>query len=186
MDARVPELTLPDVCVVDLDPSREDADVLRAAVLGVRDLLEELGLPSWVKTSGSKGFHIIVPLDGKATFDEVGRFTYGVAQLLVLRDPEHLTLEFLKADRGDRILVDVGRNAYGATYAAPYAVRMRPGAPISAPCSWKKWSETKSRRRRSRCGRWRNDSRHTGISGRGSAAIGVPCGIPWTVETSAR
>jgi bifunctional non-homologous end joining protein LigD len=134
--SRVPDLTLPDVCVVDLDPSREDADVLRAAVLSVRDLLEELGLPSWLKTSGSKGFHILVPLDGTAAFDEVERFTFALAQLLVLRDPEHLTQEFLKADRGDRIFVDVGRNTYGATYAAPYAVRARPRAPVSAPCTW--------------------------------------------------
>lgn len=134
--SRVPDLTSPDVCVVDLDPSLDDAEVLRAAVLGVRDLLVELGLPSWVKTSGSKGFHVFVPLDGKAAFDEVGRFTYSVARLLALRDPEHLTQEFVKADRADRIFVDVGRNAYGATYAAPYAVRTRPGAPVSAPCSW--------------------------------------------------
>lgn len=134
--ARVPHLTRPDLCVFDLDPSEEDLGVLRAATLAVRDVLAELELPSWVKTSGSKGFHIVVPLDGQAEYDEVGQFAHGVAQLLVQRDPEHLTLEFIKTDRGDRIFVDVGRNAYSATYAAPYAVRARPGAPVSAPCTW--------------------------------------------------
>jgi bifunctional non-homologous end joining protein LigD len=134
--SRTQHLTSPDICVFDLDPSVEDAAILRAAALGVGDLLDELQLPSWVKTSGSKGFHIVVPLDAKAEFDEVARFAHGVAQLLVMRDPEHLTQEFIKVDRGGRIFVDVGRNSYGATYAAPYAVRAKPGAPVSAPCTW--------------------------------------------------
>jgi bifunctional non-homologous end joining protein LigD len=56
--------------------------------------------------------------------------------VLVKRHPEQLTQEFIKADRGDRILIDTGRNGYGATFAAPYAVRARPGAPVSAPCTW--------------------------------------------------
>ena len=59
-----------------------------------------------------------------------------MARLFVARDPEHLTLEFYKADRGGRILVDTGRNEFGATYAAAYAVRPKPNAPISAPCTW--------------------------------------------------
>ena len=77
-----------------------------------------------------------MPLDGKSDFEEVGRFGYGVASVLVARDPEHLTQEFAKADRGTRIFLDVGRNGYGATFAAPYTVRPKPGAPISAPCTW--------------------------------------------------
>ena len=134
--SRVPKLMQPDICVFDLDPSQDDQVVLRATALGLRDLLEELSLPSWVKTSGSKGFHIVVPLDGKAGFDEVGAFAHAVASALIERDPDHLTLEFSKADRGDRILIDIGRNGPGATVAAPYAVRPKPGAPVSAPCSW--------------------------------------------------
>ncbi len=135
--SRAPNLYHPDVCVFDLDPSKGDEpDVLRAAALAVRDLLVELGLPAWVKTSGAKGFHIAVPLDGKASFGDVARFAHGVGTLLVKRDPKHLTQEFSKADRGGRIFVDTGRNGYSATFAAPYAVRAKPGAPVSAPCSW--------------------------------------------------
>lgn len=134
--SRVPELMSPDICVFDLDPSEEDLAVLRRATLQVRDLLAELGLRSVVKTSGSKGFHIVAPLDGKAGFESVVAFCHAAATLLVERDPEHLTLEFLKADRGNRIYIDVGRNTPGATVAAPYAVRPKPGAPISAPCTW--------------------------------------------------
>ena len=135
--SRAPDLYHPDVCVFDLDPSREDQpDVLRAAALALRALLEELGLPSWPKTTGSKGFHIVVPLDGKAEMGTVERFAHRVGTLLVRRHPRELTQEFSKADRHGRILVDTGRNGYSATWAAPYAVRARRGAPVSAPCTW--------------------------------------------------
>jgi bifunctional non-homologous end joining protein LigD len=104
--------------------------------IALRDLLSELGLETWVKTSGSKGFHIAVPLDGSADYSEVGRFANAAGTLLVRRDPKHLTQEFSKADRGGRILVDTGRNAYHATFAAAYSVRAKAGAPVSAPCTW--------------------------------------------------
>jgi bifunctional non-homologous end joining protein LigD len=134
--SRAPDVYYPDICIFDLDPSIDDAKMLQAAALAVRDLLDELGLPSWVKTSGSKGFHIAVPLDGKTDMGEVERFAHGVGALLVRRDPERLTQEFHKADRGRRILVDTGRNGWSATYAATYAVRAKRGAPVSAPCTW--------------------------------------------------
>ncbi len=134
--SRLPDLMRPDLCVFDFDPSREEPDVLRRVVLSLRALLLELGLASWVKTSGSKGFHVVVPLDGQARFGEVARFADAVALALIARHPEHLTQEFTKADRGGRILVDTGRNGHGATFAAAYAVRARPGAPVSAPCTW--------------------------------------------------
>ena len=89
-----------------------------------------------MKTSGSKGFHVVVPLDGTADFDEVAAFAHRAGALLVKRHPERLTQEFLKADRGGRVLVDTGRNGWSATFAAAYTVRARPGAPVSAPCSW--------------------------------------------------
>ena len=135
--SRTPNLYNPDICIFDLDPSRDDElDTLRASALQLRDLLAELGLPSWVKTSGSKGFHIAVPLDGKSDFGTVGRFAHVVGKVVVARDPQHLTQEFSKVDRGGRILVDTGRNGYSATYAATYTVRAKPGAPVSAPCTW--------------------------------------------------
>lgn len=134
--SRLPHLDRPDICVFDLDPSVEDHGVLRRAALALRDLLDEIGLTSWVKTSGSKGYHIVVPLNTKTELDDVAAFTHAVARVLIARDPRHLTLEFTKADRGERILVDVGRNRPGATFAAPYAVRAKPHAPVSAPCRW--------------------------------------------------
>jgi bifunctional non-homologous end joining protein LigD len=134
--SRAPHLDHPDLCVFDLDPAADEPARLRAAALGLRDFLEELGLSSWIKTSGSKGFHIALPLDGKSGYGEVARFAHTVGRLMVERDPENLTQEFYKADRGGRILVDTGRNEYSATFAAVYAVRPKRGAPESAPCSW--------------------------------------------------
>jgi bifunctional non-homologous end joining protein LigD len=135
--ARAPKLYYPDVCVLDLDPLDEsEPEVLRRATIQMRDLLGELGLTAWVKTSGSKGFHVVVPLDAAATTDLVEWFAHAIGTLLVHRNPDELTQEFSKADRGGRILVDTGRNGYSATFAAAYAVRAKRGAPVSAPCSW--------------------------------------------------
>ena len=139
--SRTPKVLKPDICVFDLDPSGDAADkrqlsVLCKAALDLRVLLIELGLPSWIKTTGSKGFHIAVPLDAKADFATVAHFAHRVGKLLVARDPENLTREFHKVDRRGRILVDTGRNDYSATFAAAYTVRARPRAPVSAPCTW--------------------------------------------------
>jgi bifunctional non-homologous end joining protein LigD len=134
--SRVPNLYTPDICVFDLDPSQDDADALRQATLAVRDVLEEVGLPSWVKTSGSKGFHIVVPLLPKQDHGVVSHFAHEIGSVLVRRHPDAFTQEFKKADRSGLIFVDTGRNGYSATFAAAYAVRSKPGAPVSAPCDW--------------------------------------------------
>ena len=134
--SRVPDLYYPDICVFDLDPSTDDWDAVRAAALALRDLLDKLSLKSWVKTSGSKGFHIVTKLDGSTEMGQVARFAHDVGSLFVKLAPEALTQEFSKADRGGKIYVDTGRNGYSATFAAPYTVRAKRGAPVSAPCTW--------------------------------------------------
>jgi bifunctional non-homologous end joining protein LigD len=134
--SRVPDLSHPDLCVFDLDPPGDRPAEVRAAALQLRDLLDEFGLRCWVKTSGSKGFHVAVPIDGQAAFGQVAHFAHQIGRILVSRHPSRLTQEFSKTDRGDRILVDTGRNGYSATFAAAYAVRPKPGAPVSAPCAW--------------------------------------------------
>jgi bifunctional non-homologous end joining protein LigD len=134
--SRVPNLNHPDLCVFDLDPSKDDVDEVRGAAVGLRDLLKELGLPSWIKTTGSRGFHIVVPLDGKTTMGFVARFANAVGSLFIRLAPDRLTQEFNKVDRRGRIYVDTGRNGYSATFAAAYTLRARPGAPVSAPVTW--------------------------------------------------
>jgi bifunctional non-homologous end joining protein LigD len=137
--SRAPRLDYPDICVFDLDPSEDNPEQLRKATFQLRDFLAELALPSWLKTTGSKGFHIVVPLDGKSSMADVAAFAHGVGDILVRRDPDNLTQEFHKVDRGRRILVDTGRNGYSATFAAAYAVRAKAQAPVSAPCTWEEF-----------------------------------------------
>jgi bifunctional non-homologous end joining protein LigD len=139
--SRTPRIDRPDVCVWDLDPSRDEPEVLRDAMLVLRAVLEDLGHASWVKTSGSKGFHVLVPMQPRATFDDASALADRVAGILVEQRPRALTQEFSKADRGERIFVDTARNRAGATFAAAYTVRAKPGAPVSAPCTWEEIAE---------------------------------------------
>lgn len=126
----------PDQMMFDLDPSTERFAEVRKAALRMRELMKELGLVPFVKSTGSRGLHVIVPLDRKAAFDEVRVFAREIARHLADEDPKRLTVETLKKKRGDRIFVDWLRNANGQTAAAPYAVRARPGAPVAMPLDW--------------------------------------------------
>jgi len=134
--SRAPDLKHPDICVFDLDPSTDIVEEVRAAAIDLRNLLEKLTLRSWIKTTGSKGFHIVVPLDGTVAMGQAARFAASVGTFFVSLAPDRLTQEFAKADRGGRIYVDTGRNGYHSTFAAAYSVRARRGAPVSAPCTW--------------------------------------------------
>lgn len=134
--SRAPKIMKPDIMVFDLDPSDDDLARLKKGALTLRTLLGELKLESWVKTSGSKGYHIAVPLDGKASYGMVATFAHAVGGLLIERDPKSFTREFYKKDREGKIFIDTGRNEYSATFAAAYAVRPRDGAPVSAPITW--------------------------------------------------
>jgi bifunctional non-homologous end joining protein LigD len=126
----------PDLLVFDLDPPEGRFDLVRATALLVRQLFGELGLPAFVKTTGSKGLHVCAPLDGEAAYDEVMAFCGRVAQLLCTRHPDMLTVEFYKKDRRGRLFLDTMRNTLGATIAAAYSLRGRAGAPLSAPITW--------------------------------------------------
>ena len=122
----------------DLDPVDEDrfGDARRAA-LSLRELLDgELGLTSFVKTTGGKGLHVHVPLRAEDDFDTVRAFTRQAAGLLAARHPDLVTAEQRKERRGGRIYADIMRNAYAQTVVAPYSVRARPGAPVAVPLHW--------------------------------------------------
>lgn len=129
-------LDRPDQLVFDLDPSDDSLPKVRRATRMVGELLDELGLTAYLKTTGSRGYHVVVPLRPEEGFDEVRGFARQVAERLVERAPDLLTLEARKAKRGDRVLVDIMRNGYGQTAVPPYAVRARPGAPVAAPLAW--------------------------------------------------
>ncbi|MYV98478.1 non-homologous end-joining DNA ligase [Streptomyces sp. SID3343] len=127
----------PDRVVFDLDPSGDEFEPARRTALLLRALLEdELGLPSLVMTTGSRGLHVLVPLDRSAPFAQTRAFAHEVADLLATRHPDRLTTAARKQAREGRLYLDVQRNAYAQTAVAPYAVRALPGAPVAAPCSW--------------------------------------------------
>jgi bifunctional non-homologous end joining protein LigD len=136
--SRADRLGQPDQLVIDLDPpDTQHFEQVRQAALWTRELLDgELGLTSYVRTTGGRGLHVHVALNRRADFDAVREFTHHVADVLAGRHPDVITAEQRKDKRGERIYVDVMRNAYAQTVVACYAVRARPGATVSTPLSW--------------------------------------------------
>jgi bifunctional non-homologous end joining protein LigD len=122
--------------VLDLDPPAENAFALavRAAAV-VRQALAEAGLEGAVKTSGAKGVHVFVPLDGQASTEAVAAAGRALAARAERLDPALTTTAFLKDDRGGRVFLDSTR-AGGATVVAAYSPRARPGVPVSFPLPW--------------------------------------------------
>jgi bifunctional non-homologous end joining protein LigD len=134
--SRKEKLHKPDRLVFDLDPSGTDFGPVRATAHALADVLDDLGLACYVQTTGSRGLHVVTPLSADADFDSVREFARDVAGLVVDDDPDHRTIEMRKEKRGDRVYLDIMRNAYAQTAVAPYAVRARPGAPVATPLEW--------------------------------------------------
>jgi bifunctional non-homologous end joining protein LigD len=134
--SRCDRLGHPDQLVFDLDPSRDDFDDVRFAARALRGLLDELGLASFLKTTGSRGLHVHVPLRRRHSFERARAFAHSVAGLLAARHAERLTVEQRKVEREHRLYLDVARNAWGQTVVPAFAVRARDEAPIAMPIPW--------------------------------------------------
>jgi bifunctional non-homologous end joining protein LigD len=134
--SRTDAIQFPDQMVFDLDPSGEDFAPVRATAQALRKILQQKRLPVYLKTSGSRGLHVVVPLRRDADFDSVRAFARQIAEMAVEEDPKHRTLEARKNERRGRVYIDTNRNAYAQTVAPAYAVRPRPGAPVSVPLDW--------------------------------------------------
>lgn len=131
------KLDYPDRMIFDLDPSQGVTfSAVRKAALVLHEILQDLGLHSFVMTTGSRGLHVVVPLKRLAPFEYVREFARDVAQWMVQHDEKNLTLEMRKNKRGARIFVDYLRNGFGATAVAPYAVRPHEKAPVATPLEW--------------------------------------------------
>jgi bifunctional non-homologous end joining protein LigD len=135
--ARADRLDRPDLVVFDLDPDptvpwRSVADTARV----LRAALAELGLVAFVRTTGGKGLHVVVPLVRRATWDEVKRFAQAIALLLVEEAPDQFTANMSKKRRVGKIFIDHLRNAPESTAIASWSTRARPGAPIAMPLAW--------------------------------------------------
>jgi bifunctional non-homologous end joining protein LigD len=134
--SRQGRLDRPDRLVFDLDPLDSDFPAVRATARALADVLDDLGLASYLQTTGSRGLHVVVPVSGDTDFDTAREFTRDVADLVAADDPAHRTVEARKSKRGRRVYLDIMRNAYAQTAVAPYPVRARRRAPVATPLEW--------------------------------------------------
>ena len=134
--SRADKLRYPDKLIFDLDPPGSDFEVVRAAAWALRQMLQQVGLVPFVMTTGSKGLHVVTPLDRSVDFDTARAFARELAEILAGRQPDRFTTEPRKNKRHGRLFLDYLRNAYGQHGVAPYAVRAKRGAPIATPLAW--------------------------------------------------
>ena len=135
--SRIDKLDNPDQLIFDLDPPGHDLAPVRDAARALRELLDEVGLAAFLKTTGSRGLHVVTPLDRSSGFDDTRAFARELAALLAEREPKRFTVEQRKQKRRGRLYLDTARNAYAQTAVAPYAVRALPGAPVACPLDWR-------------------------------------------------
>jgi bifunctional non-homologous end joining protein LigD len=140
--SRADKLTHPDKLTFDLDPPDDDFELVRSAAQSLREVLEGVGLLPFVMTTGSRGLHVVVPLDRSADFDTVRSFAKDLAGVLAEREADRLTTKVRKDKRGNRLFLDYLRNSYGQNTVAPYAVRAKPGAPVATPLDWDELSDS--------------------------------------------
>jgi bifunctional non-homologous end joining protein LigD len=126
----------PDRLIFDLDPSGRAFEGVVAAARALREVLEAIDLVPYLMTTGSRGLHVVVPLDRGADFDTVRALARRVATSVADETPDRFTIEQRKEKRRGRVYLDTMRNAYAQTAVAPYAVRALPGAPVAAPLEW--------------------------------------------------
>ncbi len=136
--SHVGNLENPDYLLIDLDPSDANSfeQVIETALI-TQAVFDEAGAPCFCKTSGSTGMHIMVPLGGKYSYDQVNTFSHIIAAKVVEQLPEFTSIERSLKKRGKKIYVDFMQNRRGQTIACPYSARPKPGATVSAPLEWK-------------------------------------------------
>lgn len=135
-------INYPDKLVFDLDPSGNGLKDIRYIARQLRAVLQAYNLDSFVMTTGSRSYHLVVPLVQKHTFNKVHEFAKQVAHEMVGRFPQYCTVQMKIAKREGKIFIDYLRNAYGQTSVACYSLRALPGAPIATPLSWDELSRT--------------------------------------------
>jgi bifunctional non-homologous end joining protein LigD len=134
--SRADRLDYPDMIIFDLDPPDDDFDIVRFAARAIRAKLQDLDMSSFIMTTGSRGLHVVSPLDRSADFETVRAWARSLAEKLAWSIPDSFTTELRKESRGHRLFIDYTRNAFGQTKVAPYTVRPKQGAPVATPVEW--------------------------------------------------
>ena len=122
--------------IFDLDPPNDAFELVHTTALLIKEILEKIGLVSFVMTTGSRGLHVVVSLDGRADFDTVRSFSQDLSEVLSRQHPDSLTTEQRKDKRMGRLFLDTFRNGYAQTSVTPYAVRAKEVAPVATPLDW--------------------------------------------------
>ena len=133
--SRVDKPDRPDFVLFDLDPPDGGFELAIEVAHLIRELLDEVALPGYVKTSGADGIHVVAPITRRSTFEQTYVFAEAASRLLEQRHPGKVTTEWLKKKR-QGVLVDHRQNGHGKTIASVYSVRPKPGAPVSTPLHW--------------------------------------------------
>jgi len=130
---RTDRLDRPDLLTVDIDPPEGAFEAAAEVALVVLDVLDELGLPAGVKTTGGKGLHVVVPIERRVGQEDLKRAAARLTAMVADRRPDAVTDAFRKAGRGGRVMLDPSRNGTGATVVAPYSPRAKPAGTVSFP-----------------------------------------------------
>jgi bifunctional non-homologous end joining protein LigD len=133
--SRVDKPDRPDFVLFDLDPPDDGFELAIEVAHLIRETLDEVELPGYVKTSGADGIHVVAPITRRSTFEQTYAFAEQLSRLLEQRHPGKVTTEWLKKKR-EGVLVDHRQNGHGKTIASVYSVRPKPGAPVSTPLRW--------------------------------------------------
>ena len=135
--SRVPKIDKPDMMVFDLDPDEKlDIAKLREGVKDLKSILDELSLISFLKTSGGKGYHIVIPFKPSVSWNKFREFAKNIALLMEDKWPSKYTSNMRKTNRKNKIYIDWVRNAKSATSIVPYSLRIKKKAPVSMPIKW--------------------------------------------------
>jgi bifunctional non-homologous end joining protein LigD len=142
--SRVSNPDYPDKMLFDLDPPGNNFSLVKRAALELKKELEDnLDVPAFLMSSGSKGIHVAIPLDGKSSFDSIRKTAQRISGKLSEEFPESFTTEIRKDKRNGKLYIDTTRNAYSQTSVVPYALRALKNAPVAYPMDWEELRKNK-------------------------------------------
>jgi bifunctional non-homologous end joining protein LigD len=134
--SRLGDLQHPDWCILDLDPKGAPFRNVARIAREIHELCDDIGMPSFLKTSGSTGLHVLLPLGGKFTFEQCRQLGEVIARVISMRLRDIATIERVVRQRGGKVYIDYGQNGHGRLLVAPLSVRPLPRAPVSTPLEW--------------------------------------------------